>query len=103
MTAPVPLVRYGLVAGAVGAGMLWPSGADDVADDARSAPVSVDVAVAALRRGGARFVLAELPGDPQHARLAGALRAIAFGETGRIPDLVDDGVDLHFFRLELHP
>ena len=103
MTAPVPLVRYGLVAGAQGAGMLWPAGADGAAGNARSAPVSVDVAVAALRRAGARFVLAELPGDTDHAGLAGALREHAFGESGRIPDLVDDGVDLHLFRLELDP
>ena len=97
----MPLVRYGLVTGSEGAGMLWLPRAGDRATDERSAPVAIAVAVTALRDMGARFVLAELPGDPVHGALTRALRARGFVEAGMIPDLVDDGIALHILRLDL--
>jgi hypothetical protein len=51
-------------------------------------------AASACRSRGARYLLAEMPDEPPLRAVLDALRAAAFVEMARVPDLVRDGVDL---------
>ena len=102
MTCTEPLVRYGFTAGADGAGAIYPPRDGGPAPANGSAPVTIDSAVDALRRDGARFILAEVAGDETQRDLCDALLAHGFQEAGRIADFVDDGIDLRILRLEVN-
>ena len=99
--ALVGLVVYGLVAGAQGAGRLH---LVLVTASARLAGVGLqlcDAAADALRRAGARLIVAEVPDDPATAAGRELLRRAAFREEGRIPDFHRDGVALLLLRRDL--
>ena len=103
-TLAAPLVRYGFTAGAEGAGAIYPVKAGEARKPGtaeRSTPVTIDEALAALAMRGARFALAELPDVAEHAELRAALSMAHFGETGRVRDFVDDGVDLVLLRRDV--
>jgi ribosomal protein S18 acetylase RimI-like enzyme len=97
----VGLVVYGLVAGAQGAGRLH---LVLVTASARLAGVGLslcDAAAEALRRDGARLVVAEVPDDAATAAGRELLRRAGFREEGRIPDFHRDGVALLLLRRDL--
>lgn len=94
-------VVYGMVAGAVGTGMLH---GVVVARDWRrrgTGRALADAACAALAASGARVVIAELPDDAALADVHALLSHAGFVEEARAPDLVRDGVAIVFRRREL--
>jgi len=96
----VGVVLHGTVAGSVGAGMLY-GGA--VAPTARRRGVGralVEGAVASLAAAGSRVVFAELPDAAALADVQSLLRRSGFAETGRVADLVRDGVAMVVWRRE---
>jgi ribosomal protein S18 acetylase RimI-like enzyme len=54
-----------------------------------------------LRRGGAKYLLAEMPDDPAIGNILTLLRHLGFREEARVPDFYRDGVALSFLRLAL--
>lgn len=61
----------------------------------------IDSVIEAVRRAGARLLVAELPADAVLGRSLSLLRANGFREEGRVRDYYRDGVALLFLRREL--
>ena len=94
-------VVYGMVAVAVGTGMLH---GVVVAREWRSRGTGralADAACAALAASGARVVIAELPDDAALSDVHALLSRAGFIEEARAPDIVRDGVAIVFRRREL--
>ena len=94
-------VVYGMVAGAVGTGMLH---GVVVAREWRrrgTGRALADAACAALAASGARVVIAELPDDAALSDVHALLSRAGFIEEARAPELVRDGVAIVFRRREL--
>ncbi len=85
----VGVVLFGEWAGTIGGARLHALAGDEEAQRALLA-----AAADASRARGARYLLAELADEPPLRALLDALRAAAFVERARVPDLVRDGVDL---------
>jgi hypothetical protein len=49
-----------------------------------------------IRTLGARFLVAEMPGDPVYGQTLNVLRANRFKQQGKVPDFYRDGVSLLF-------
>ena len=99
---PVGVLVYGTTAGAVGAGALYGIA---VAERWRRRGTGAELVrhgAEALRAGGARFALAEVPDDESAVGdVLGLLAAAGFREESRVPDFYRDGVALLFLRREL--
>lgn len=99
--ALVGFTVHGDVAGAVATGvLLWVT----VRPEARRRGVGralVKRAIDDLRAGGARLVVAELPGSAQHAAAVGLLAACGFRGEGEVADFYRDGVPLLLFGYRL--
>jgi hypothetical protein len=54
-----------------------------------------------IRTLGARFLLAEMPGDPVYGQTLNVLRANRFRQQGKVPDFYRDGVSLLFLIRDL--
>jgi len=96
------VVVFGLFGGANGAGRLHFVLVYNEARRSGAARALVDAAIEALAAQHARFVLAELPDDPD--ALPGArefLRSLGFAEESRVDDYLRDGIALSFMRREL--
>lgn len=96
-------VVYGMVAGALGAGMLHGIA---VAREWRRRGTGLaltDAACAALAESGARVVIAELPDEAVLSDVHALLASAQLREEARAPDLVRDGVAIVFRRRELAP
>ena len=61
----------------------------------------LDAVIDAVRRDGARLLVAELPADAALGRSLSLLRANGFDQEARIPDFYREGVALLFLRREL--
>ena len=97
------VLLYGLVAGSVGAGMLFGA---VVAPESRGRGIGralADAGVAALVSSGARAVFAELPDDPALGDVRSLLARAGFSEEGRVSDLLRDGVALTIWRRAAEP
>ena len=97
------LVRYGFTAGAEGAGAIYPVAAGEahaLATAERSAPVTIDAALLALRAAGARFALAEFADSGELVPLRAVIEGAGFAEVGRVTGFVRDGVDLLILRCD---
>jgi ribosomal protein S18 acetylase RimI-like enzyme len=96
--AMVGVALYGEVAGTRGAGaLLWTA----VRPDVRRTGVArtlVECAVAELRAGGARVVVAEVPGSPSYGAVIDLLAACGFRRESEVPDFYGDGVPLVLLR-----
>ena len=93
---------FGFFGGTSGAGRLQLVAVDLEARRAGGGAALVHNAVSALRRDGARFVLAELPDDSRALPGSRAfLESLGFREESRVDDFVRDGIALSFMRLEL--
>lgn len=95
------LALYGPVSGAQGA---WHLSALLIAAGITTPDVArglLDAVLAAVRAGGGRFLLAELPADPVIGASLTLLRKAAFRQEGRIPDYFREGVALLFLRRNL--
>jgi ribosomal protein S18 acetylase RimI-like enzyme len=93
---------FGIFGGTSGAGRLHFVTVAPGALRTSAARALVGAAIEALAASGARFVLAELPDDPNE--LPGArefLHALGFEEESRVEDFYRDGVALSFLRREL--
>jgi ribosomal protein S18 acetylase RimI-like enzyme len=64
-------------------------------------PRLMSAVVDALKKKGARFLLAEMPDDPAIGNILTLLRHQGFKEEARVPDFYRDGVALSFLRLPL--
>jgi len=64
-------------------------------------PRLMNAVIETLRRGGARFLLAEMPDDPAIGNILTLLRHLGFKEDARVPDFYRDGIALSFLRLAL--
>lgn len=96
------VIVFGFFGGASGAGRLQLVVLERDARRAGVGAAMVRAALAALRRDGARFVLAELPDDPHELPGARAfLESCGFAEESRIEDFYRDGLALSFLRMEL--
>jgi ribosomal protein S18 acetylase RimI-like enzyme len=97
------VVVFGVFGGTSGAGRLHFVVVERAARRAGAARALVDAAIASLRANNARFVLAELPDDPQNLPDAyGFLHALGFTQESRVEDFFRDGIALSFLRRELH-
>ena len=89
---------YGDVAGTLGAGaVMWAV----VRPDVRGTGVAralVDRAVSELRAGGARVILAEVPGSKSFASVFRLLDTCGFRRESEVPDFYGDGVPLVLLR-----
>ncbi len=54
-----------------------------------------------VRTLGAKFLVAELPGDPVYGKTLDVLRANRFRQQGKVPDFYRDGVSLLFLTRTL--
>ena len=92
------IALYGDVAGTLGAGVLmWTA----VRPDVRRTGVAralIDRAVAELRAGGARVIVAEVPGSESFAAVLRLLDACGFRRESEVPDFYGDGVPLVLLR-----
>lgn len=92
---------YGEVAGTAATGaLLWLA----IAPDARRTGVGralVDTAVARLREGATRLVVAEVADDVSHAPTLALLAAAGFEREGAVPDFYRDGVALTLWTRRL--
>jgi ribosomal protein S18 acetylase RimI-like enzyme len=95
------LILFGLVAGAIGAGRLHSLVLDRGVDADVVGRRLTDAAVTALRAGGARLLVAELPDDPALGPVPGVLTRYGFREEARVADFYRDGVALSLLRLDL--
>jgi hypothetical protein len=95
------LALFGPVAGASGAWHLFMllTAAGIVAKEV-GGPL-IDAALAEVRAGSGRFLIAELPADPVIGSSLTLLRSKAFKQVGRIPDFYREGVALLFLRRDL--
>ena len=88
------IALYGEVAGTLGAGaLLWTV----VRPDVRRTGVAralVDRAVAELRAGGARVIVAEVPGSAPFVAALNLLAACGFRRESEVPDFYGNGVPL---------
>ena len=95
------LILFGAIAGTVGGARLHTAvlapgvDAGDVGDRLMRAMTNT------ARRGGARFILAEMPDDPALGTVFALLREHGFREEARVPDFFREGVALTFLRLTL--
>jgi len=64
-------------------------------------PRLMGAVVDALRKVGAKFLLAEMPDDPAIGNILTLLRHQGFREEARVPDFYRDGIALSFLRLAL--
>jgi ribosomal protein S18 acetylase RimI-like enzyme len=92
---------FGLTAGAEGAGALYAVIVAPGMQRRGYGRALVGDVFTELRALHARFALAEVPDDPAHAGYIALLRACAFVDAGRVPDLVADGTDLLLLRRDL--
>jgi ribosomal protein S18 acetylase RimI-like enzyme len=92
------LALYGEVAGTLRAGtLMWLV----VRPDVRGSGVAralIDRAVAELRAGGARVIVAELPGSPPFSAVLRLLDTCGFRRESEVPDFYGDGVPLVLLR-----
>ena len=99
---PVGVVVFGLVAGSQGAGSLYAAAVHPTYRRRGVGRALVRAAAEALHAVGARFVIAEVPDDPQAtAHFVELVAASGFTEAARVPDLYRDGVALAFWRYAL--
>jgi ribosomal protein S18 acetylase RimI-like enzyme len=99
--ALVGVAVFGETAGARGAGRLYLVA---VATGARRRGIATALTEAAcvhLRSRGARFVVIELPEEPELHPAHAIARRAGFREEGRVEDYVRDGVGLTVLRREL--
>jgi GNAT superfamily N-acetyltransferase len=102
--APAGVAIYGWVAGASGVGRLYLVAVAEPVRGCGIARTLITALARELARDGARFLLAEVPDDPEILGDYWALlAACAFREESRVADLVQDGVALAFLRRELRP
>lgn len=92
---------YGLVAGSVGTGIIY-----GVLVAARSRRAGIGLRIvyhiaADLAEGGARLIVAEIPGDPAVMRFRALLIAYGFREETRIDDYYRDGIPQIVSRFDL--
>ena len=97
----VGAVIFGMVAGAVGTGMIHGVTAADGWRHRGIGRTLLASACAALADAGARVAIAELPDDAVLADVHRLLERAGFREESRAPDLVRDGVAIVFRRREL--
>jgi ribosomal protein S18 acetylase RimI-like enzyme len=95
------IALYGEVAGTLGAGaLMWTV----VRPDVRGSGVAralVDRAVAELHAGGARVIVAELPGSAPFAAVLRLLDSCGFRRESEVSDFYGDGVPLVLLRHRL--
>jgi ribosomal protein S18 acetylase RimI-like enzyme len=89
---------FGEVAGARGAGRLRVVAVAPLARRRGVGRALVDGVVVALRESGARFVLAEVPDEPDARCFAVLLEGCGFHEEARAADLVREGVAMRYVR-----
>lgn len=94
----VGIIIFGTVAGAEGAGRLQLIVTDPGSRRTGIASALVEAAVEELRRSAARFVVVELPDDPELAPAAALLEHRGFVVDARVRDFHRDGMDLVVFR-----
>jgi ribosomal protein S18 acetylase RimI-like enzyme len=94
-------VVYGLVAGAIGTGMVY--GVAVAAENRRrgAGRALIEAACDDLVAAGARVAIAELPDDAVLSDVHALLARAGFVEEARAPDLVRDGVAIVFRRRDL--
>lgn len=97
----VGVVLFGMVAGAVGTGMIHGVGAAEGWRHRGVGRALVEAACDALARAGARVAIAELADDAALADVHRLLERAGFREESRAPDLVRDGVAVVFRRRDL--
>ena len=97
------IALHGFVAGAERAGMLHFVGVSDAYRRCGLGRSLVRASVDRLARDGARFVIAELPGEPRLRAGEALLREERFVVEARIPELYREGVDLVILRRWLRP
>jgi ribosomal protein S18 acetylase RimI-like enzyme len=95
------IVLYGEVAGTLGAGsLMWTV----VRPDVRRTGVAralIERAVAELHSGGARVIVAEVPGSASFASVLRLLDTCGFRRESEVPDFYGDGVALVLLRHRL--
>jgi len=97
----VGVVIHGTIAGSMGAGRVQMV---VIAPGSRRAGVAtalIDAALDDLRRTQVRFVIVEMPDDPELAPAMALLDRTGFHTEARVSDFFRDGVDLAVFRREL--
>ena len=97
----VGAVIFGMVAGAVGTGMIYGVTAADGWRHRGVGRALVEAACAALTGSGARVAIAELPDDAVLADVHRLLERAGFREEAQAKDLVRDGVAIVFRRRDL--
>lgn len=97
----VGLAVYGEFAGASGAGRIRGVAVSPLARRRGIGRALISEAVRDLTLSNARFVLVELPDEPDMRFCAVLLEACGFREEARARDLVADGVAMRFLRREL--
>ena len=95
------LALFGPVAGAQDTWKIHSLLVAERVDTRRVGGAMVDAVVAAVKKGGARLLTAELPGDPALGKVLSLLRATGFRQEGRIPDFFRDEVSLLFLRRDM--
>jgi ribosomal protein S18 acetylase RimI-like enzyme len=94
-------VLFGETAGVPGAGRLRAVVVTPLARRRGVGRALVEDAVARLAASGARFVMAEVPDEPDTRYFAVLLEGCGFREEARAADLVRDGVAMRYLRRDL--
>lgn len=95
------LALFGPVAGAQDTWKLYSLLLAERVDPRAMGRVMVDAVIDAVKKGGGRLLVAELPADPAVGKVLSLLRANGFSQEGRIPDFFRDDVALLFLRRDL--
>ncbi|MFN8574994.1 MAG: GNAT family N-acetyltransferase [Gemmatimonadaceae bacterium] len=94
---------FGIVPGTIGAGRLRGIAIAPLARRRGVGRALLTAACRELQAVGARFVLVELPDEPEARFLWALLEAHDFREEARAAELVRPGVDMRYVRRELGP
>ena len=95
------LALFGPVAGAQHTWKLYSLLLAERVDPRRMGGTMIDAVIAAVKKAGARMLMAELPADPAIGKVISLLRANGFKQEGRIPDFFRDDVALLFLRRDV--